>query len=361
MASPASRRARKSVRARAALAWGLALFACVQIGVHILLWTDPELGEREYGRKLSYLRATLAENPGSPLILMLGSSRMATAFCPDLLPRLPAIGGRTPIAFNFALVGTGPEMSHLVLHRLLAAGIRPTWVLVEYWPPFWSSDRTVEKYRTQMNLGRLDVQGVRLLAGYLWRPEVLYSEWIEAQVAPSYAHRSALLSRFGRAWVVEKAGADHTIRSLDRRGWWSPRTTTDADYDRAVLARMLAHYTPILAKFETRERPDRALRATLDLCHREQIEATVVFLPEGDLFRKCYPPEALTKIDVYLDRLRRDYGVAVIDARDWVAEAAFMDSHHLFPEGAARFTARLGAAMTSPQVVGQADRLRAVH
>src|SRR5262249_18423460 len=154
-----------------ALGWGLALFACVQVAVHLLLLADPELGEPVFGRKLSYLRVTVAENPGRPLILSLGSSRMATAFRPEALPDLPARPGTRPVAFHFARVGPGPEMSPLVLPRLLAAGIRPAWVLVEYWPPFWTTERRLYDFRRQIDIGRLDAPGARLLGGYLPRPQ----------------------------------------------------------------------------------------------------------------------------------------------------------------------------------------------
>ena len=49
-------------------------------------------------------------------------------------------------------------------------------------------------------------------------------------------------------------------------------------------------------------------------------------------------------IDAYLAGLSRDYGVAVIDARTWVAEDGFFDSHHLLPAGASTFSRRLGCS-----------------
>ncbi len=358
MSSKASRRAKNDRRARAALAWGLVLFVCVQAGVRVLMQADPELGEREFGRKLTYLRALLAENPGRPLILTLGSSRMATGFRPAAIPPLPAVGGVTPVAFNFAMVGTGPEMSQLVLHRLLAAGIRPAWVLIEYWPPFWTTERTWKDFRSQINIGRLDLEAVRLVGGYLRRPRQPLRTWVEAQVAPVYAYRSALLSKYAPAWVEGAVASTFTVTNLDRSGWWSPHDKRTSESDRTLLARLLGHYSPILAKFQTRAIPDHALHATLEVCLREKIHATVLFLPEGDAFRKCYPPATLAKVDAYLDRLQRERGVPVIDARTWVADAGFLDGHHLLPEGAAQFTARLGRTVIVPEVAELVDAPR---
>jgi hypothetical protein len=279
---------------------------------------------------------------------------MVTAFRPDALPDLPATAAGRPVAFNFAMAGTGPEMAHLVLHRLLAADIRPAWVLVEYWPAFWTTERRFDDFRRQIDIGRLDVPGARLLAGYLSRPRLLYRAWIEDQLIPVYAYRSALLRRFSPAPVAGSSVPPLTLRNLQRSGWWSPRTAALPDFDRQLRAQMLAHYRPILKRFETRATPDRALRATLELCRRSQIHATVVVLPEGDAFRSCYPAAALTKVDDYLARIQRQCAVPVIDARRWIEESAFMDSHHLFPAGATRFTRRLGQEILVPQLARQA-------
>jgi hypothetical protein len=342
------RRAKTVTRARAALAWGLALFVCGQVGVRLGQRLDPQIGEREFGRKLSDLRSTLAANPGRPLLLMLGSSRVATGFRPDALPSRPDRPGGTPIAFNFSLVGTGPEIAHLVLHRLLAEGIRPERVLVEYWPPFGSTRRTYRDFTDRIEVGHLDPAGARLLGGYLASPLGMYREWLSAQLAPAYADRSAWLGRFAPAWATRPAAPDHRLRNLDRSGWWTPDVPTDPETNRRLRARLQSHYAPILARFRTHETPDRALRATLDLCRREGIQAAVVVLPEGPEFRSWYPREALARVGTYLECLRRECRVPVIDARAWVPESGFMDGHHLLPAGATRFTSQLGRAVLPP-------------
>jgi hypothetical protein len=347
------RKRRSAVRARAALVWSLALFVAIQLGIHLWFTTDRELGDPEFGRKLSDLQAALAENPGCPLILTLGSSRMATAFRPEVLPWPPGPGGRTPVAFNFAIVGSGPEMSHLVLHRLLAVGIRPAWVLVEYWPPFWTTQRSLHDFRGQIDIGRLDVSALRLLGGYLARPQYLYRAWMEARLAPVYTYRSALLDRFAAAVGAGTPATNVTVHNLDISGWWSPRTEHLPEYDASVRSSTLAHYRPRLQRYAARVIPDRALRATLELCRRNQIRATVVFLPEGDEFRRCYPETVLSNIDGYLRRVERECGANVVDARRWIEESAFVDSHHLFPEGATVFTRRLGQEILIPQLARQ--------
>ena len=45
-------------------------------------------------------------------------------------------------------------------------------------------------------------------------------------------------------------------------------------------------------------------------------------------------------IDAHLHSVSERWGVPLIDARDWLGDDAFYDSHHLLPRGAAAFTER---------------------
>jgi hypothetical protein len=349
MATPRPRR--KSTldrRARVALACALLCFVAGQATFRWMLADRPVLGDLEFGRKLDDLRARVAAAPGRPLVVMLGSSRVATGFRPDALP------GRDVVAFNFAQVGTGPQMAHLVLHRLLDRGIRPDLVLVEFWPPFWAIDGYLKGYIDSLNLASLDWSSARLLASYLPRPGPLYAKWLPAQIAPIFASRFAILSRLGPSWAPH-FDPDRRLANLDASGWWTPRTTI-SEADRR---RLIEHYRPIygprLAHFRPRPTPARALLDLLDLARREGIRVAVVVLPEGRDFRAMYPPESLREVDAYLARLARV--VPVIDARDWVDDDKFTDGHHLLPAGAEVFTRRLGPLLLgeSPALLARPD------
>lgn len=344
------RKAANDRRARVALAFFAVAFVAGQAAFRLALARHPAIGEPEFGRKLDGLRAKAASDPDRPLVVMLGSSRVATGFRPDALPRLATADGRDAVAFNFAQVGTGPQVAHLVLKRTLAAGVRPDWVLVEFWPPFWCVDGYLQGYLDGLNLAALDWPAVRTLGGYLARPRKLYEAWLPAQLAPIFASRAAILSRLGPSWAP-KFDPERRLQHLDADGWWSPHASiTPAD-----RARLTEHYrgvyAPRLSRFSIRPIPDRALRDVLDLCRREGIRAAVVVLPEGDAFRALYPPEALRTVDAYLDRLAAE--VPVIDARRWVGDDGFADGHHLLPDGASAFTARLARDALSPLLRGE--------
>jgi hypothetical protein len=71
--------------------------------------------------------------------------------------------------------------------------------------------------------------------------------------------------------------------------------------------------------------------------------AALVLMPEGTYFRGWYPPHAEPLIRGLLSDLRKDYGVEVIDARRWIGDDGFWDSHHLVDTGATAFTDRLAS------------------
>jgi hypothetical protein len=332
-------------RSKIALACFALAFVAGQAGFRVALAWRPLIGDIEFGRKLDDLRSKLAEKPGRPLVVMLGSSRVATGFRPDVLPRLADEAGREALAFNFAQVGTGPQVAHLVLKRMLDQGIRPDCVLVEFWPPFWCVDGYLQGYLDSLNLAALDWSSAQLLARYLPRPGKFYARWLPAQLVPMFASRSAILSRLGPSWAPG-FDPEHRLDHLDANGWWSPRAeVSDADR-RRLVDHYRGVYAPRLANFQVRPTPDRALVDILSLCKREGIRAAVIVLPEGSDFRSLYPPESLRAIDTYLARL--SHKVPVIDARAWIPDSGFGDGHHLLPTGATLFSERLAREALSP-------------
>jgi hypothetical protein len=86
----------------------------------------------------------------------------------------------------------------------------------------------------------------------------------------------------------------------------------------------------------------------LTICRRRNIRALLLLMPEGSEFRSWYPPGSGPLIDRYLAVLGRQYGVPVIDARKWMADRYFFDSHHLLSKGATQFTQRLGQQVLEP-------------
>ena len=136
-------------RGRAALLWALAVFVGAQVGFHFLMeFHNPELRDPEYGVKLTRLRALQAANPGRPLLLVLGSSRVNMGLRPDCFPAAHSPHGDEPLVYNLAINGAGPLSQLIYYHRLRADGIRPDWIVFEVLTPVFNQegDWTDEKY-----------------------------------------------------------------------------------------------------------------------------------------------------------------------------------------------------------------------
>jgi hypothetical protein len=297
----------------------------------------PDLSDPEYGGKLARLKERLAEGPaGRPLVLALGSSRAAMGIRPD------ALGTDSgPLFFNFALVGSGPVMELCCLRRLLADGIRPHAVLVECWPPFWHEEGCYaeEKRLTPYRIGWDDLQ---LLCAYSPESSELRRAWWQARLLPACFSRLLLLNRFAPAWVHWSNRMDDHWSGLDDWGWLRcPHSNPDAAAYHARVEQARQYYVPVFQQYHLSEVADRAMRDLLQLCRREAIAVTLYLMPEGSAFRSWYPPAVQTATDSYLQQLRREYGVGLIDGRAWAEDGELLDGFHLLPDGAARFTTRL--------------------
>src|SRR6516225_10207066 len=120
---------------RPALGWAALFFVLGQLALVLIEQARPILRDPDYGHRAASLRAQCAASPDRPLLLVIGSSRVSTGIRPEILPGFSTADGRTPVIFNFGVPGAGPTQQLLYLRRLLAEGIRPTWLVVECWPP----------------------------------------------------------------------------------------------------------------------------------------------------------------------------------------------------------------------------------
>ena len=341
-------------RQRAVLVWGLVFFACLQLAFVLLMehrW--PELCDPEYGRKLARLRARLAKQPEpGPLVLLLGSSRIAVGVRPGLLATRRAASGEAPLIFNFALTQSGPLLELLCLRRLLADGFHPDFVLVEAWVPALGWNRTDAD---EFDLRRLRWHDLSMLGRYVSRPaRNLYREWCGAQLVPWYAHRVLLLNQYAPSWLPEDRRCDVNWLGLDDWGWLCvPRYARIDDWNEWRLRVAIIHqcYARNFADFRPGETSDRALRELLALCRQERIGAALLLTP--DEFRGCYAPAARAHLDEYLRRLSREEHVPVIDARSWVDTTGFYDSVHLVHASATAFTQELDRRVLRPLLTGR--------
>jgi hypothetical protein len=337
-ADPRSPPARRGV---AALRWGLLFFAGGQALLLLILecWR-PHLRDPEYDLRLTSLRARLANNKGRPLVVMLGTSRVAMGLRPGLLAANHEPSAQAPLVFNFGCCGATPVTELLCLRRLLESGIRPTHVVVEVWAqqlPYSAREQV-----DGLDLQRVNHHDLRLLRRYAEEPGRMCDRWYESQVLPCSGNRFALLSRLAPGWAGGDGSAGETWRGLDGWGWLS--LERHRAFDPGKFQRGLDVLRPTFARCCERLRvspaSEVALRQLLATCRRRQIAVTLILLPEPGAIRGWYTPAARDTLNAFLGRLCGEFGAPVVDAREWVADDGFAEGVHLTHAGAAAFTRR---------------------
>jgi hypothetical protein len=318
------------------------LQAGVTAGLYWGRWADPE-----YGWRLGGLQKLRAAGPARPLVVLLGSSRVAMGLRPAVLDGGPP----SPLVFNFAQVGSGPVMQLWCLKRLLADGVRPDWVLFEYWPAFACQEGPCAE-ETHLDVNRLGWRDLPLLSRYSAQPRRLYRTWWEAQLAPAFSHRFLLLSQYAPRWLPYTLRMDISWSELDAYGWLPAPVSGAAGYA-ARVRKARNYYEPVFSAYHFSAQADRAVRELVVICRRQGIKVAGLYLPEAAFFRDWYQPVLGRQIDTYLGRLRRECAVPVIDLRGWCAEKDFVDGFHLHPEGARAFTQRFGREVLGPLLRGR--------
>jgi hypothetical protein len=323
-------------------------FACCQFGFSLLMdrW-QPELCDPEYGYKWSHLRNRLTREAGHPVLVAIGSSRLNLGLRPEVLGNTCKLAGQAPVVFNFALNGSGPLLELLCLHRLMADGVRPDWLLIEVHPALlhqeegWTEDDA-------LNINRLRALDVPVLRRFSPHPWLRLYQWCRSRVTPCSTHRFCIMTRYAPNFLPWEARQDGWCE-MDRSGWKPyPCEAVNAARYRRGVEHARREYAAAFHDFRISGMPDRALREMLTICRGQHIPVVLLLMPEGSEFRSWYPPNSDSLIAGYLASLVRDYGVRVIDARTWVADHYFFDSHHLLPSGATEFTKRLEREVLEP-------------
>jgi Protein of unknown function (DUF1574) len=340
---------RRNTKARLALFWAVLGFFGVQVALDVgVVARHPELDDPEFGRRLTMLRERMAEAPGRPLMLLLGSSRTEMNFQPELLPPLRTTSGEQPLVFNFSHLGAGPGMNLLELRRLLRNGIRPEWLVIEVMPSQLGD-------RSQSILVALAGARDLSMTRRYRNPWQVYGYFLRNQLVPCYKHRMFLAHQTLPGWVAPADWEKEQIHLGELGGDYSWQAEIDPTPDRVRERTESARigYSPTLQDLHLVDLSDRAMHEMLDLCRQTGIRVALLLSPEGRAFQSWYSPEARQMVDRYCGDLSRDYGLPLIDARNWLDDSAFLDSHHVTVRGAEAFTRRLGPEALQPFVEGK--------
>ena len=308
---------------------------------------DARIRDPEYGRRATRLTARVAENPGRPLVLFVGSSRTAMGVNPAVWEAARPGNANDPLLFNAAVLGAGPVMELMTLRRLYADGFRPAVVLIEYWPPFlhyggeWAEPNRVATDR----LTTSDWEAAR---GYF--PDIAKTDaaFRRLRTSPIHANRERILGQLLPTWLPPKRRIDWAWDTLDPWGWkpgfdFAPGPSPERT---AMLKTCSDTYKPLFAQYAISPVADRALRDVVAMARQHGSEVGFVYLPESSEFRGIYGLKAETEARNHLSGLSKELAVRVIDAREWADDGHLVDGFHLSRIGSAAFTRKLGIAVT---------------
>jgi len=279
----------------------------------------PEITDSEYHHRLSVIRTAVAQHPRNPLGVVIGSSRMVWGFRPETLPE-PAVGKLLWV--NGSQVGGGPILNRLMMHRLLRDGVWPDVVVMEVMPAFFVRENT------RFVVGHFTADELDMARGY-------------GKVALQYDYYF-LRHRFWRMTDLARVfdPFEGVPKLLPRGG--HPKCeedVTEAERERrTAIVRNV--YKDDTARMVIRPGADRAFRDTLAEAGAHGVRVVLIRTPEGPTFRSWYDPTGSARFDAYLAGVASEFGVPVLDARDWLQEHEFFDSHHMLRRGGDKFTAR---------------------
>jgi hypothetical protein len=339
--------------------WFLMLFAAGQLGLAIAIegWL-PELRDPRYAcRAKQLIRRTTGEGSKPLCIVMLGSSRVRDGFnSSELEVRLARQFRRPFIIYNFGIPGAGPVANLLHFERLIAAGVKPDLLVVESIPILLGGHAGQPRETDYFTADRLWRAELDLVEHYDLPAADLRRDWLADWLAPCHAHRYAIVSRLLPQMLPIGLRLEGD-RDVDDSGWQRHNDGPLSADDRRRGLQMAWHdFGEGLRTFRMCEAACRAQRDLLARCREEQIAAAMIWMPEGKRFQSWYPPAAEREVYRHLGALCKEFEVPLINARDWIAEEGFLDSHHLRYAGAVQFTARLEREILAPLLLVERSR-----
>jgi len=336
--------------AKAALASALAFFVLVQaVYLGVVQRRHPEYLDPEYVARRRSERARQAEQPERPLLAFLGSSRGVMIFRPEEMADLPETNGVRPLPFNFAHIGGGPIANLMIYHRLRRDGIHPAWVVAEIMPTFLTGNVTSFP-TTFMIADDLPVLAHHVELYKLGQRIAL--TWL----VPFHRFRGELVRDHAPDWQTEpcKDGIEGVrLGSLGGDDHWWTKDAVGLEEASRRLEEARVNNAARLQHFVINERATRACDELLTECRRDGVPVLLVLLPEGETFRGWYSPEARATLDAWCRDLSRRHEVPIVDARCWLTDADFSDSHHALRRGGVAFSRRFGAEVLAPFVEGR--------
>lgn len=336
--APFVRRAARK-RSRRNLLLGLFAFVAIQLFLFGLLqwrehWRDPQFGDKK--RRLERLLTQQGDRPF--LLLAMGSSRTGMGFNGAIVSEgLSEPLGKPVLAFNLGIPAVGPVLQLTYLKRILADGIRPDLLLVEVHPAMLTNELGQPIEKRGLFVEQLRYSEIPAIQGYRYLEGDAQFQWWQSNLCPTSGARFAILGRLLPNWLPSAIRFDWGRRT-DPWGWNASYWVDPPPQLRESALRVAKNeYELMLQELRFETAPVEALKQLLATAAEHDVPVVLVLMPEGPTFRSWYPDEVTRRLEAFIASLNTPY----INARDWVAEEDFLDSHHLLQSGAKHFSARL--------------------
>jgi hypothetical protein len=322
----------------------------------------PDFFDPEITLRLRKLSAGMAEAPGRPLALFLGSSRVFLGLRTSSLNESQTQLQGRPLAFNFALTGGGPVSERLVLHRVLSKGIRPHWLFVEVWPPFLPQKGYFEE-ESIIFCRDLYWSDLRILARLYHQTWDAFCKLFAETVTPLLHYRVAVLNHYAPQVVPTGLLKDVQVKEyfvahVDSYGWMGfqdsllgPSSLGPAER-RHLLEKAQQSTRPVFEEFQVSDISRQALHELLEECRANDIRVAFLLMPEHSLVRSWYPLMQFQFL-AYLTQLSRQYHAPVLDTRGWQADEDIPDCYHLTPQATKIFSERFDREVYRPLLQGR--------
>jgi hypothetical protein len=328
---------------RASAFWLLAAFALSQLVLAIYVdQAAPAVRDPEFYLLEGMLRDRMAERPGRPTAMFLGSSRVAHGF-----DAKRATGDHDAVVFNFGVPGSGPYFQTVMMDRLAADGVRADILFLEVLHSFYNTAGVRSLDGSLLDGARLSYGEAVGLFDYTPKSQKgPLRRWALARALPVYRHQAELRDLIGLDVFRPGEGPTPPFAPIDPFGF----RERQIDPERHASLTELAHkqYDGFYTAFQFDPAAWNRLVGTIDRAKAGGTDVVVVLMPEGSQFRNLYTPEVRAGADDLVRRLRSEVGVTVVDAREWLPDTAFYDQHHLLPDGAEAFADRFRTDALEP-------------
>lgn len=299
-----------------------------------------------YHKRVALLRnRTPVQSPYPKNMVILGSSRTELGVNAPLVENsIREKLSRDFAVINFSVTACAQETELLYWKRILHECKAPDMALIEVHPAFlnfkaggsgvefnsvvWPVERFLRHDLDYLERHAFDV-----------RPNIR-AEWMKMAYFSFYKNRTSLLNSVFPALVPNEFKGQVSI--LDKHGQLIIQDELlTSERQAKAMEHTRAQYYHLVREMDLESSRTKALRELLQSCKERNVAVGLLLMPEGGEFRSWYGPGVWAKIENHLHELVEEFGAELFNAHDWMEEAEFKDSHHLYQSGALTFTRRL--------------------